>query len=183
VLRIFPVTATRASSPRNAAILTDLLRQFSTAAVVFHHAIAERLGLGPTDHKCFDLLRQRGPLTGSDVAALTGLTTGAITGVVNRLESAGFVSREPDPDDGRRQFLRASDTGIARLREVFEPIHRDAAALLEGFDGHQRQAIADFLQRSADFALRRAAMLRTEATLAAQPGMLVPARVRKRRKS
>ena len=66
-----------------------LMRQYSTAVVLFHHAVAERLGLGPADHKCLDLVRERGVMTGSDLAAITGLTTGAITGVVGRLERAG----------------------------------------------------------------------------------------------
>ncbi len=61
-----------------------------------------RLGLGPSDHKCLDLVRERGPMTAARLAALTGLTTGAITGVVARLERGGLVARRPDPDDGRK---------------------------------------------------------------------------------
>src|SRR5215203_7474527 len=86
-------------------IMGPLSRRFSAATVLFHHAVAERLGLGPTDHKCLDLLRERGPMTGSALAAITGLTSGAITGVVARLERAGYVRREPDPSDGRRLIL------------------------------------------------------------------------------
>jgi len=67
-------------------IVGRLARRHSTAVVLFHHAVAERLGLGPTDHKCLDLLRERGATTGSELASITGLTTGAITGVVARLE-------------------------------------------------------------------------------------------------
>src|SRR6266436_276162 len=78
-------------------IVGRLVRRHSTAVVLFHHAVAERLGIGPTDHKCLDLLRERGAITGSELAGLTGLTTGAITGVVARLETAGFLRRKPDP--------------------------------------------------------------------------------------
>ena len=77
------------------------VRRFSTAAVLLHHAVAEHLGLGPTDHKCLDLLRERGAMTGSALGAITGLTSGAITGVVARLERAGYLRREPDPHDRR----------------------------------------------------------------------------------
>src|SRR5215510_14383243 len=87
-------------------IVGQLARRHSTAVVLFHHAIAERLGLGPTDHKCLDLLRDRGPMAGTDLAAITGLTSGAITGVVARLERAGYLRREQDPRDGRKQILR-----------------------------------------------------------------------------
>src|SRR5260370_4757362 len=84
-------------------IVGRLVSRHSCVVVLFHHAVAERLGIGPTDHKCLDLLRERGPMTGSELAALTGLTTGAITGVVARLERAGFLSREPDTHDRRKQ--------------------------------------------------------------------------------
>src|SRR2546426_10086939 len=78
-------------------IVGRLARRHSTAVVLFHHAVAERLGLGPTDHKCLDLLRERGAITGSELAAITGLTTGAITGVVARLEQGGYVRRGVAP--------------------------------------------------------------------------------------
>ena len=84
-------------------IVGRLARRHSTAVVLFHHAVAERLGLGPTDHKCLDLLRERGAMAGSDLCAITGLTSGAITGVVARLERAGYLRREADPHDGRNR--------------------------------------------------------------------------------
>lgn len=146
-------------------ILGQLLRRHSTAAVLLHHALAERLGLGPTDHKCLDLLRQRGPMTGSALAALTGLTTGAITGVVARLEVAGFVRREDDPEDGRKQILHPVAERLRALHAIFEPIHADARAVLAEFDLHQITAIAEFLTRTADSAMTRAAALRAERIL------------------
>lgn len=94
-------------------IVGQLVRRHSTAVVLFHHAVAERLGLGPTDHKCLDLLRQRHAMTGSELAAMAGLTSGAITGVVARLEGAGYLRREPDPRDGRKQLLSPA-AGLAR---------------------------------------------------------------------
>src|SRR6266513_5943688 len=98
-------TAPRSKRELAEEIVGRLARQHSTAVVLFHHAVAERLGLGPSDHKCLDLLRERGPMAGSDLGAITGLTSGAITGVVARLEQAGYVRREPDPHDGRKKNL------------------------------------------------------------------------------
>jgi DNA-binding MarR family transcriptional regulator len=143
-------------------IVGRLVRRHSTAAVLFHHALAERLGLGPTDHKCLDLVRERGGMTGAELAAITGLTSGAITGVVARLERAGYLRREPDPHDGRKQLLSAIPERVRDLQRVFQPIRDDAAALLEGFDKRQLTAIASFLTRSTDFAYRHAAHLRAE---------------------
>ena len=143
-------------------ILGWLVRRHSTATVLLHHAVAERLGLGPTDHKCLDLLRERGATTGSALAAITGLTSGAITGVVARLERAGYLRRGPDPYDRRKQILRPVPERMRDLQDIFDPIRDDAAALLEGFDTHQLAAIAEFLARSTDFAYRRAALLRAQ---------------------
>jgi len=123
-------------------IVRRLARRHSTAVVLFHHAVAERLGLGPTDHKCLDLLRERGAMAGSDLCAITGLTSGAITGVVARLERAGYIRREPDPHDGRKQILHL---GLERspIQDVIAPLRKDVAALLENFDTHQLTAIAE----------------------------------------
>ncbi len=142
-------------------IVGRLARRHSTAVVLFHHAVAERLGLGPTDHKCLDLLRDRGPMAGADLGAITGLTSGAITGVVARLERGGYLRREPDPDDGRKQILHLA-LKRAHIQDVINPLREDVAALLENFDSHQLTAIAEFLARTTDLVYRHAALLRAE---------------------
>jgi DNA-binding MarR family transcriptional regulator len=142
-------------------IVRLLARRHSTAVVLFHHAVAERMGLGPTDHKCLDLLRDRGAMTGSDLGAITGLTSGAITGVVARLERAGYLRREPDPNDGRKQILHLARER-APIQEMIDPLRKDVATMLKNFDTHQLTAIAEFLARSTDLAYRHAALLRAE---------------------
>lgn len=142
-------------------IVGRLVRRHSTAVVLFHHAVAECLGLGPTDHKCLDLLRERGKMTGSELAQITGLTTGAITGVVARLEQSGYLRREPDPHDGRKQILYPALERVRDFQAMFDPIRKEATALLEGFDTRQITAIAEFLARSTEFAYRQVALLRS----------------------
>ncbi|HEY2766015.1 MAG TPA: MarR family transcriptional regulator [Pseudonocardiaceae bacterium] len=144
-------------------ITGTLARRHSTATVLFHHAIAERLGLGPTDHKCLDLLLERGTLTGAELAALTGLTSGAVTGVVARLERAGYLCRGPDPQDGRRQLLRPVPERMTEVAEVFAGLQSDASTLVAGFDTGQLEAIAQFLERATRFARERSALLRAQA--------------------
>ena len=160
-------SAVRKSGPRGKrALIQDIVgvlaRRHSTAVVLFHHAVAEHLGLGPTDHKCLDLLRDRGPMAGSDLSAITGLTSGAITGVVARLERAGHLRREADPDDGRRQILHLARER-SNIQQVIDPLREDVAAMLERFDGHQLAAIGAFLAGSADLVYRHALLLRTNA--------------------
>lgn len=102
-------------------------------------------------------------MSGSELAAITGLTSGAITGVVSRLEGAGHVSREPDPHDRRKQILRPAPTGAREVAELFDGLRAEAAELVEGFDDQQLAAIAEFLSRGIEFAYHRAALLRTQA--------------------
>uniref|UniRef100_E6PXW5 HTH marR-type domain-containing protein n=1 Tax=mine drainage metagenome TaxID=410659 RepID=E6PXW5_9ZZZZ len=150
-------------------IVGQLARRHSTAVVLFHHAVSERLGLGPADHKCLDLLRERGPMAGSDLAAITGLTSGAITGVVSRLERAGYLGREADPHDGRKQILRLA-MERSPIHDVIGPLRRDVAESLEDFDVDQLTAIATFLARSTELIYRHAALLRAQ-KLSTSPGM------------
>lgn len=148
-------------------IAGQLMRRNSTAAVLFHQAVAERLGLAPADHKCLDLLRERGTMTGSDLAAITGLTSGAITGVVTRLERAGYLRRAPDAHDGRKQILHPVKERLRNIGAIFDPIRNDVCAVLANFDRHQLTAIVEFLTRSTELAYRHAALLRSHALLAA----------------
>src|SRR5690606_41380764 len=98
------------SSPSQSAPVTPGIAELvgsrlSTATVLFHAAVADRLGLGPTDMKCYSILRQEGPLTAGELAERTALTTGAITGVIDRLERANLIRRARDPHDRRRVVL------------------------------------------------------------------------------
>src|SRR5438105_15388836 len=107
------------SRPSRAKLLqtlaTEVGRTLSTHTVMLHAAVAERLGLNITDHKALDFAcRGGGPVTAGELAELTGLTTGAITGVIDRLEKAGFARRERDPNDRRRIILRPT----SRAREI-----------------------------------------------------------------
>ena len=154
-------TTREAQSKLGDEIVGRLARRHSTAVVLFHHAVADRLGLGPTDHKCLDLLRERGTMAGRDLGAITGLTSGAITGVVARLERAGYLRRDPDPDDGRKQILRLA-LERSPIQDVIDPLRKDVAAVLKKFDTHQLTAVAEFLARTTDLIYRHAALLRAE---------------------
>lgn len=144
------------------AIVHRLARRHTTAMVLFHHAVAERLRLGPSDHKCLDLLRERDGMTGSELAAITGLTTGAVTGVVSRLERAGYLRREPDPQDRRKQVLHPVPEGLDDIRRVVDPLRAESEELLERFDADQLATITDFLTGTTEIAYRHAARLRAE---------------------
>jgi DNA-binding MarR family transcriptional regulator len=91
--------------------------------------------------------------------------------VVARLERAGYLRREPDPNDRRQQILYPVLERVRDIHGVFEPIRKDVAALLESFDTRQLTAIAEFLARSADVAYSHAALLRAHRHAAPRTGL------------
>jgi DNA-binding MarR family transcriptional regulator len=109
-------------------------RANSTGTVLLHAAVAERLGLNPSDHKCADLMMsQSEACTPGRLAELTGLSTGAITGVIDRLEGAGFLVREHDAEDRRRVLLRLTHTRTPELHALFAPLARGVEVLCEKY--------------------------------------------------
>lgn len=131
-------------------------REVSAATVMFHAAVADSLGLNPTDHKCVDLLVTHGPLTAGQIAEKTGLTSGAITGVIDRLEAAGYARREPDPEDRRRVIVAP----------IAETIDRDIAPLFQSLGYEWRDLCADYtdeeIERVIDVLTRSAGILRAK---------------------
>ncbi len=81
------------------------VRKFTRSTLLHQHVIARSIGLHVTDAECIDFLQEMGPSTAGDLAKTTGLTTGAITNVIDRLEKAGFVKRGPDPTDRRKVIV------------------------------------------------------------------------------
>ncbi len=113
-----------------------------------HAAMAERLGLSPSDHKALDLLDRHGPMTAGELAGYTGLTSGAITGMADRLERAGHLRRVRDPHDRRRVILERDHGGDAHLNAAFGPLLQRTEALLNAYNEAALQVILDFLQRA-----------------------------------
>src|SRR5579863_10050526 len=82
------------------------MRQSGSLMQLMSQAAADRIGINSTDLNCLNILSFRGQMTAGELARETGLTTASITGVVDRLEEAGFVRRERDPQDRRRVVVR-----------------------------------------------------------------------------
>ncbi len=139
-------------SPERTGLLDDMQvagRQLSTATILFHQAIADRLGLNATDHKCLGLLVSKGLITAGELADVTGLTTGAITGVIDRLEAAGFVRREDDPNDRRRVILRVIPKGYREIGRLFESLSEAVNDLGARYSDRELATILDFMNRSS----------------------------------
>jgi DNA-binding MarR family transcriptional regulator len=85
--------------------LEEAMRRASAQGVLYGQAVADMTGMSGSDIDCMDFLNLEGRMTAGRLAELTGLTTGAITGVIDRLEKAGFVRRERDETDRRKVFI------------------------------------------------------------------------------
>jgi DNA-binding MarR family transcriptional regulator len=126
-------------------------RELSTAVVLFHQAVAERIGLNATDFKCLDVLAQQGSLTAGQLAEVLGLTGGAITAMIDRLETAGFVQRERDPGDRRRVIVRpcGNQANAQTLGPIFASLQQAMGEeLTNRYSPEALEAIEDFLRRT-----------------------------------
>jgi DNA-binding MarR family transcriptional regulator len=120
----------------------ELGRASSTLTVLRHARIAERMGLSGTDHKAFDLVIQSGgPLTAGRIAELTGLSTGAVTGVIDRLEKVGLVRRVRDPEDRRKVLVAVVPGAEERFAPLFESAFDALRETLAQFSPVERKAI------------------------------------------
>jgi DNA-binding MarR family transcriptional regulator len=136
----------RQRQERIAELSDGIGRELATKTMLFHSALADRLGLGTTDLKCLDLLRAaQVPLTASNLALLTGLTGGAITGVADRLEAAGFVERVRDLADRRRWELRPKPDRRDEVAALFAPLSESMNKLCSRYSDGELDVLAGFL--------------------------------------
>lgn len=127
------------------------LRVMSTHAVVRSQLIAERLTINVTDLESLEVLAREGRMTAGRLAELIGLTTGAVTGLVDRLVRAGYVTRSPDPEDRRKVLIELNMKEVARA--VFPLYAALSSSVLEYLDTltvEQLKVIAKFLGAAVD---------------------------------
>jgi DNA-binding transcriptional ArsR family regulator len=124
------------------------VRNLIASAILFNHQVAQRVGLGASDAQFMHLLQLHGPLTPGRLAELSGLTTGTVTGVLDRLEDAGLVHRERDPSDRRKVIV---EPDYERLGREMGPLYAGQAESLAKvaahYDADQLEVIEDFLER------------------------------------
>jgi DNA-binding MarR family transcriptional regulator len=146
----------RVNAPARRAELSDAVlvagRSLGNSSSMLLAACADRLGLHSTDWGCVLLLNEAlpEPLTAGQLAELTGLTTGAVTGVLDRLEGAGYVSRARDPGDRRRVVVRLVPESMTRVGPMFEGLIADLRALHGDYSDEELAVFADILTRSSE---------------------------------
>jgi len=122
----------------------QLGRRLSARTVLFHEAVAGRLGLNSTDLKCLDLARAEVSVTAGRVAELTGLTTAAVTSVIDRLEASGLVRRVRDISDRRKVMVVPVPERAAEVGRLFESLDRAMKQLYSEYSSEDLALIRDF---------------------------------------
>jgi DNA-binding MarR family transcriptional regulator len=124
-------------------------REMSTQTIMFHQTVADVLGLHITDHKCLDIIHRYGAMPAGRLGELTGLTTGAVTGIIDRLEEAGYVRRTNDPKDRRRTIVEL--TGNKKLERkiegIFIPLHERMHNLLSSYSDVELAFLLDAMTK------------------------------------
>jgi DNA-binding MarR family transcriptional regulator len=134
--------------------ISEKFREMSTETIMFHQAIADVLGLHITDHKCLDLITRYGAMPAGRLAELTGLTTGAVTGIIDRLEEAGYVRRTNDPKDRRRTIVQPTQNKKLekKIEMLFVPLRDRMHKLLSAYSDSELifllEATTKFLEQT-----------------------------------
>jgi DNA-binding MarR family transcriptional regulator len=141
----------------------EVYRRYLSAVVLHGQASASAIGLGASDLYAMNLLALGGAMTSGELARRTGLTTGATTRLIDRLERAGHLRRVPDPTDRRRIMLEPA-APATNLDGVHDPARREIGALLASYSPEQLTTLFDYFTRATDAYHRATTELRDHGT-------------------
>ena len=125
--------------------IVEKFKEMSIETIMFHQAVADVLGLHITDHKCLDLIHRFGAMPAGRLGELTGLTTGAVTGIIDRLEKAGYARRTNDPKDRRRTIVEPTRNRKLerKIEMIFMPLHERMHKLLSSYSESELAFLLD----------------------------------------
>ena len=118
--------------------------------VLLVHAIAQHVGLSGAEFECAGLIHEHGPFTAGELAKRCHITTGGMTGMIDRLEKRGFVKREADAKDRRRVLVSAVDNKEARQKvtKLYEPLQVSFNELIATYSDEELEFILDFMTKT-----------------------------------
>ena len=139
-------------------LIGELISEFRASGnqdSAFDNLAAERLGVNRTDLHCLNIVQNAGGLTAGELATEAGLTTGAVTGVIDRLERAGFAKRVRDPHDRRRVKIEVTPKFYARADGIWGPLASEwESRLSRSFTIEQLEQIVEFLRATNEVGRR-----------------------------
>jgi len=124
-------------------------RQYEINTVLFRNIVCERLGVNVTDMECLGLLFHKGLATPSELARYTGLSSGATTAMLDRLEKSGLIERQPNPEDRRGTLIFLVESGKEKVAPWFTSVRRAQNELVSSYSEKELKLISDFFEKSA----------------------------------
>jgi DNA-binding MarR family transcriptional regulator len=152
----------RLSHQLKSELIAELRREVraaQSAVAAVDEAVAERLGVNATDHRCLDILDQRGPMTAGALAEALGLSRSAVTTVLDRLERRRYVRRLPNPDDRRQVVVALTPLLYRRARELYGD-GSEVIAMLGRYSVDDLALLRDFIRWDRELNEGRARRLR-----------------------
>ncbi len=127
------------------------------AATEFDEGMAKKLKLSRTDLRCLDLVGRLGPMTAGHLAEESGLTTGAVTFILDRLEDAGMVTRRRDTEDRRRVWVEIVPEAQQRLQGLQQPVAEEMRQVAQRFKADELAVVRDFMRQAKEVFQRQVA--------------------------
>lgn len=133
----------------NVTAIRRLSQQYAYTALQMHETVARRAGLPGTDHKYLGFFLQKGAMTAGELATLTGLTTGAVTGLVDRFEKKKLVKRRPAADDRRKVIIEPDTKAImALLKPLYKTYRSRSEKLIASFSGKELAVLETYFRQA-----------------------------------
>ena len=161
--------------------LEEAMRRSSAQGVMYGQAVANMAGISNSDMECMDFLNLEGRVTAGRLAEVTGLTTGAITGVVDRLEKAGYVRRERDESDRRKVFISVVEEKGAEIGKFYVPMQQAMHKLWSRYTDEELRLLLRFANDGYRGVLEATEALKTviEMSPEQRAGLKVPPKSRR----
>lgn len=128
-----------------------LTQQYAYTALQMHEAVARKAGLPGTDHKYLGFLLQKGQMTAGELANLSGLTTGAVTGLIDRFEKKKLVKRQFDKEDRRKVLIVPVTKNIMALMEpLYKEYRAGNEALIASFSAEELKVLESYFVKAVE---------------------------------
>jgi DNA-binding MarR family transcriptional regulator len=142
--KVFMMKSTKSDLKKRAL---NAVREYGIHLTLFRNAMNEWAGLNATDMECLRILFLKGTSSPSELARLTGLTSGAATAMLDRLEKAGLIERSSNPDDRRGTLIVPAKSSAEKAASWFESARKAQDELISSFPENELEIIGDVFER------------------------------------
>ena len=146
----------RITATRHEALIARVgiaIRRMGAQSVITGRTVAARFGLHPSDLEVLDLIFLREQASAGELAEATGLTSGSVTALIDRLAAAGYVERHADPGDRRKVLVRIRHRAVSPIKATYATMQKRMFALWSTYGSRDLELIADFASRSTALAV------------------------------